>query len=155
MPGTIKKITKIIFPFLFLVSFGLFYLYEKIGEQHKNNSLIILVDDILGVKYQIIAKNAGSSGPDLSGYWWIKTDNNQINYRALTRQFHLADHEDLTYYMKVFQNKLTITKPLSGYELYRADMVLGENTICENFSCNIEILINKNDQDVFIGISNN
>lgn len=129
------------------------FFYNRTGQQKLNYSLNYLLEQTLNFRY--VPKNESLSNfeTDLSGYWWVLLDEVATNKITSDTRFALADEADLIAYKKIFQKKLSLVGELEGFYLYRGEITMGENSICEETPCNVEIFMKPDQKNLYVGIS--
>jgi hypothetical protein len=106
----------------------------------------------LNVKYRIKEEKL-YTGTDMSADWWVILDDNSRIFHIDERVYIKPDASDIKYYKHSVKENFSLKEDLNEYTLYRAEIPLGESTICENLPCNIYILSKQGDPNLFIGIS--
>lgn len=127
--------------------------YNRIGHQKLSYSLNYLLKQTLDFGYLPKNENLSNFETDLSGYWWVLLDEVSSNKIISDSRFGLADEAELTNYKKLFQERLPLVGELEGYDLYRGEITMGKDSICEDMPCNVEIFMKPGEKNLYIGIS--
>jgi hypothetical protein len=136
-----------------ILSFALFKIPTS-GERLAR-SVDVLLRKELGLTYTIGKTVRGNSITDVSARWSIILEPESASRFVLDRRFGLADAADQEYYKKVFTETLQIPNSLQEYRVYRAELKLGEKTICDNEPCGIEIVARPGQRELYVGIAKN
>lgn len=120
-----------------------------------NNSLQALLHGALSQNYKILSRKIETLGSD-SGAFWHVTFDQSFNIRPDQIAFlGIADSSDQSYYKARFAAAFNLPEVyFSDYKLLRGELQLGNWTICARSHCNLEILIHKDGNNAFVGISN-
>lgn len=150
-----KKNTRII---LAIIGIGCLILvsiiaYNRIGHQKLSYSLNYLLGQTLSFGYTSKNENLSNFETDLNGYWWVLLDEVATNKITSDSRFSLADEADLIAYKKKFQERLLLVGELEGFSLYRGEITMGKNSICETTPCNVEIFMKPGQKNLYVGIS--
>ena len=154
MINKVKKICILSSAIIFIVS--VFYLifincYET-AERQLIYSINYLNSNLLG-KAEVVVGIINKYDIDTNGCWTLRGDTNFVKSNNFLKMFNLSDEDDLFYYKKMFRSYLDINFSLKKYDLYRAEFALGKGSICEEYPCNIDILVNKENNLFFVSIS--
>lgn len=122
------------------------------GKARLRNSLDVVSSAIFEATYTIQGEHVGASYVDLSAEYWLHLTA-RVDHAALSELgFALSDQADESYFKRVLQSNFVMEPGLDGYRLYRAELPLGEDTVCETTSCSLYLLLAPDSQDVFVGI---
>jgi hypothetical protein len=145
----------LVFVFSVFILIGL-TLISKSNKKILNNSIDNLIKQNNVSNYYVLEKVYGSSLTDLSGEWWIYLNQPSEINEMLKSKFIVADEADSIYFKglieKIFFKSIQLS---SNYKLYRADVLLGKDTICEYTPCGTYILYLKGNNNLFVGIYKN
>lgn len=129
--------------------------YNQAGHRMLRYSLDYLLSQTLALKYKIENEHLGDFETDLGGYWQVRLDEESRDKLVFDARFGTADDADLAYYKKIFQENLALGKALDGYELHRGNITMGENSMCVDTPCNVEIFMKRGEENLYVGISKN
>jgi hypothetical protein len=125
------------------------YFFDGRGELEK--TLDVFMANTLGVKYSIQQESLDDKEVDLGGDWWIIV--NDANSTVPNNpNFGPAYSDDSDYFKKEIKKTFLSAPDLTGYEMYKGEMPLGEDSMCEELPCNIYILRKNGDANVFVSI---
>jgi len=152
-----KSLKIILWLCLMSVFFALaFFVFTNNENQRTQNAVHYLLNKKLGLNhYEISAFRMGESLVDVSGEWAIRLDTNEPILKLDTDIYQRADRHDLDYFNKIIMAKFHTVDSLNGFELFRGEDTLGENSFCENTKCNIYLLFKPNSRSLYLGIYKN
>ena len=106
----------------------------------------------LGITYEVKKKTTGDSFTDLSGIWAIQSNGDLAEVIATRSLFAKADIADLEYFKQQVVGAIGSGEALDGYMLYRAELPLGDGTICSTLPCENYVLVKARSSLAYIGI---
>ena len=106
------------------------------------------------IEYKVLKSAIDDTSVDVSGIVEVIANNDFFSV-LINKKFDMADRDDLIYFKKVVKETLSINGPLDEYRLYRSEMVLGENTLCEVRPCDLYMLYSEDNDVVYIGLYKN
>ena len=133
--------------FLFI---GIFLL--KTSSDELDQTIYLLLSEELDVDYTVNKIKVSGSFIDIGAEWGVTLAEGSKILAGEVKGFQIADKSDLDYFKKVVRKNLHVQNDLEDYMLYRAEMPLGKDTICETKPCNIYILRKTGEKEVFIGV---
>lgn len=131
------------------------YVINERARTKLDNSVSALLNERVGVRHALVRRSVGSSYIDSSGEWWVELDDKGRSLLSSDSRLQRADDADREYFKAVLKQQGFSTDNLQGFDLFRAEMLLGPGTICEAFPCNVYVLRKTNDKNVYIGIYKN
>lgn len=91
---------------------------------------------------------------DRRGIWWVVTEPSiSPDNIALEPRLSPADSADQEYYKKIFVEQFSPSFSLDEFGLFRGEVRLGRETMCEQTTCNVVLLAKFGSPDVFVEIS--
>ena len=120
-----------------------------------NRSVEVLLSERLGLSYRIVKKTLNPAETDQSGVWWVVLDEKSSQRMDSMGHSDLrpADAEDTAYYRKMINDQLGGVVPIGQSQLLRGEISLGRGSICDELSCNIDLLIHPDGHTIFVSIS--
>lgn len=118
-------------------------------------SLAVVVTEKLGSTYSIKSQKLADGETDLGGEWWLQVDSGRAALldRMSKAGFGEADDSDDAYYKSAVQEAFGPGLKLADYRVLRAEMALGDGTICQSLPCNVAAVVRESDGTLFLSIS--
>jgi hypothetical protein len=116
-----------------------------------DNSVRVLLDERLRVKYTVRGAELTSGERDASGIWHVSVfEPDDLVRRLLDLGFASALDDDEVDLRRVAGEANLPTPPTETLEFYRAEIALGKGSICERAPCNISVGIGGGGDAVFM-----
>jgi len=108
-----------------------------------------------GIKYEIVDERLESHETDLGGSWCVSLFGDRVEMAGMLSAagFQEAIGSDGPYYQGLMKETFKPTDDLSTYRVFRAELPLGEGTICESLACTIEVVFSDRDKRAYVSIS--
>jgi hypothetical protein len=155
MRSSLNKLKIIIVVLLVVVLVGLGVTFLLEGKVKLNKTVGNLLSNVLNVEYKINKVSKGESITDISAELKLTINERGDVLKNSSDIFQLSDDADKNYFIGVIRKNLGEMNNLDKYILYRAEMPLGQDTICEISPCNIYLLKKDGGDTVYIGIYKN
>jgi hypothetical protein len=123
-------------------------------EDQLEVSLQRLADNYLPA-YEIVRASKNNSLTDVGGEWQVRLKANQRAIALPKSSFERADQEDLKFFKKTLIRNKLLANENGAFELYRAELRLGEGSSCDPTECSVYVLHENGASLVYIGIYKN
>lgn len=135
---------------LALLLISIFFLQRK-ESNLLSQSLQFLLNKEIGTPYKIINSSNDLSFKDSSAEWLVESTNEVTPEKLASLGLSVADAADLDYFKKNISSK-SLLENSNIYILYRGEMTLGKNSLCQETPCNIYILTYDKKNRMTVGI---